>query len=358
MEANLLRLLPSAPAQVDLFALSLILIQATLLYKIARKAEALRGPRLVAAARSVRADQVAQREVAVQRRERKMSLGSLDERQRGMLERARAVYTKEGDALDDLWEPFLLRFFVSAEWNEAEALRRMLATAEWRRKVGAAAVRQKFASGGFKVGAHPAMARMLNAMGIAMCHRRTKDGDLLQLGHVGAFDPDLWLRTMTDDEFTDLGLHFCEYLGYTADALSAAEKRLVRQAFVLDYDGMGWRHLNMSIFLRLQPQIAIMATYYPEMIGSATCVNAPSLFSFLWGIVSPGLSDNMRQRVQTVTEDETHAALARLAPADALPRTLGGECDELPADVRDALGLDAAAARLRGFYDREAWRRG
>ena len=94
------------------------------------------------------------------------------------------------------------------------------ACAAWRKEVGAQAVRQKFASG-FKVGSHPAMSRMLDAMGIAMCHRRTYDGDLFQLGHVGSFDPELWLRNMSDDEYNDLSLHFMEYLSYTADALSA-----------------------------------------------------------------------------------------------------------------------------------------
>ena len=360
----------AVPPNLDHVALALVLIQAALLYKIARQAEGLRGPRLVAAAQHVRAKLTAQQQrpeaasppataVSAPKQQQKkgpVAMDSLDPRQRTMLERARARYIKEGDSLDALWEPFLLRFLVAAEWNEAEATRRMLACAAWRKEVGAQAVRQKFASG-FKVASHPAMSRMLDAMGIAMCHRRTYDGDLFQLGHVGSFDPERWLRNMSDDEYNDLSLHFMEYLSYTADALSASEKRLVRHAFLLDYDGLAWKHLSMSIFLRLRPQILILGAHFPEMIGSGTCVNAPSLFAFLWSIVSPALSQSVRKRVQTVDASETASVVAKLGPPSSLPKTLGGTCEVMPDDVKDALGVDEHYARLRGFYDDGAWKR-
>lgn len=60
----------------------------------------------------------------------------------------------------------------------------------------------------------------------------------------------------------------------------------MRQAILLDYEGLAWQHLNPRIFFRLRPQVALLDAYYPEFVGTATCINAPALFVHLWAIVS------------------------------------------------------------------------
>ena len=56
-------------------------------------------------------------------------------------------------------------------------------------------------------------------------------------------------------------------------------------------------------------------------------------------------------RVATVDAEHTAEAISRIAPRAALPRSYGGTCDALPADVRAALGIDGSLAQLRGIYD-------
>ena len=125
----------------------------------------------------------------------------------------------------------------------------------------------------------------------------------------------------------------------------------MRHAFLFDYEGLGWRHLNPSIFFRLRPIVASLNAYYPEFIGSATLINTPPLFVHLWAIVSPWLSPAVRKRVTTVEPGMTLVAVSKLVPPSSLPKLYGGTCEEVPSEVRHALGLDETTARLRGIYD-------
>ena len=183
------------------------------------------------------------------------------------------------------------------------------------------------------------------------------------------------------------------------------ERRLVRQAIVLDYEGLAWQHLNPRIFFRLRPQVALLDTYYPEFVGSATCINVPGLFVHLWAIVrraahrvpriarrgraaphaatghffaaprrphraappaparlprravrwlndrarmlgqmAPWLSPTVRQRVTTVSQEHTRSVLSQLAPYASLPKVYGGTC-EVRLCLREARASpDAIAA--------------
>ena len=76
-----------------------------------------------------------------------------------------------------------------------------------------------------------------------------------------------------------------------------------------------------------------------------------SLFSSLWAIVSPWLSEGMRKRIVIVDAEKTKDAVLQLAPPASLPRIYGGTCDTLPEDVKAAIGIDGNEARLRGMYD-------
>ena len=207
-------------AEIDWFALTLVLLQAVLLYHIAVKAEGLRGPRLLAAAKAARATAAARAEKLAG--ERRVAMDTLEPSKRAKLDRVRAAYAEVG-SLDELWEPFLTRFLVAADWDEEEAMRKLLVTATWRRDHGAAGIRRKFTKG-FKLSEHPAFMRQLSTIGMALTHRRANDGDVFSLGQIGSFDPDAWLNALSDDDFFDVGLHICEYLAYRADHFSRAER--------------------------------------------------------------------------------------------------------------------------------------
>lgn len=208
--------------QLDWVALSLVLLQAVLLFCIARKAEGLRGPRLLAAARVAQARGAAR--AKQERSERLVRLDELEPQKRSMLQRLRAGYAQAGGELDELWEPFILRFLVAAEWCEADARQKLLDAVRWRREHGVPAIRKLYVSGGRKLGQHPSFGKQLAALGLAIGHRRANDGDVLTICAVGSFDPDLWFKSLSDADFFELSLHMFEYLTAYADRLSCTER--------------------------------------------------------------------------------------------------------------------------------------
>ena len=154
--------------ELDYFALALVLLQAILLYRIGRRADSLRGPRLLAAARAAQARSAGHE--LVQRGERRVHLDEIPPPRRAMLQRARSAYLQAGGELDELWEPFVLRFLVAADWDEAEARAKLLASARWRREHGVNAIRKLYASSssGRKLGQHPCFGRQLSCLGLAL----------------------------------------------------------------------------------------------------------------------------------------------------------------------------------------------
>jgi len=318
----------------------LVVLLAVLLYRIARLAQELSGDELNAAVKLVKARRALRRNAS----HRLVKLDDLTAEQRAKIDRVRDEYLRENGELDELWEPFLLRFLVHCEWNEADAIVSARATAAWRSE-GAAAIRRRVAEG-WKVAEHEGVRRLFGTLGLVPVHRRSLQGDLLTIADIGSLDPDTWLQRLSDDEFTDAVVHLLETLSYHADALSAKERTLVRQALVLDYEDLRWAHLSPSVLRRLCAPLALVDAHYPELIGSATCVHASPLFVHLWDALAPCLSVGLRGRVSILGREHTHATLRRTVTPSHLPTAYGGTCDVMPSDVRSALGLDKVASEL------------
>ena len=305
---------PSPEHKLDHVALGLVILQSVLLYLVARTAERLDGKQLLRAAQIVR-DRAAS--ATRSRREataNSFQMNSLTPAQEAILARARQTFLDNGGDLDHLERPFLLRFLVGNNWNEQAATRQLEATARWRARDGASEIRRKLLAGA-KPAEHTALLRLLSTIGIAPSHRTTARGNILSILHVGSFDPERWFGVLNDRDFADAALHLFEHLAFQADLASDACGALVNQEVILDYEGLGWHHLNPRIFFRLSKQLKIPDAYYPEFIGSALCVNAPSHFIHLWGMVSPLLSQRLRSRVTTVPLPHTaHRGTPRAPP--------------------------------------------
>lgn len=89
------------------------------------------------------------------------------------------------------------------------------------------------------------------------------------------------------------------------------------------------------------------SSHYPELLGSATCINAPPLYTKLWTWVSPLLSRTLQKRVTTVDADGSREAITRLATLGSVPKAYGGTCVVMPPDVHAALGTDRLSEEER-----------
>ena len=260
---------------VDWVSLVLVGLQMVLLLKIARLAKALRIDRLLAAANFARVT-LAARGTTEEGRSRE-HLDELTVLQREMLERVHAAYLREGGEDDKLWEPFLLRFLIDSDWSEASAMQKLLPAVKQRSRV-----RSKMASG-WNIGMHPGYVGLLRTCGFLLQHRRALSGDLLTIADIGSLNTKAWMQALPGDEFADVMAHVFEWLSYEADALSIAERRMVRVALLLDYQTLTWAHLDPRILLRLQPVMQALSSYHPQLVGRAACTNASPLFVHLWG---------------------------------------------------------------------------
>lgn len=335
------RTLSAASSEIDYISLALVLLQAVLLYRIACIAQDLSGDRLIAAAKLVKVKSAARAKATSS----VVQLDELTAEQRAMLERVRSEYRRDNGELDDLWEPFLLRYLVHCGWKEAETLEMLRPAAAWRREHGAAAIRQQLADG-WKVAEHECVQSLFGHLGVVLMHGRAICGDVLTIADIGSLDADAWMEQLTDDEFADVALHLLEALSYHADALSVRERVLVRHAFVMDYEELGWSHLMPALLRRLYPSMTLFDAYYPELVGSILCVHVRPLFVHLWGVLQGWLSVRLRGKVTLVTPEATRSALVQLAAPSQLPSAYGGMCDAMPRDVRTALGFDELPAKV------------
>ncbi len=252
---------PSDPSyRLDRVALVLVVLQVLLLYKIARKAETLDGPRLLHAAKLAQ-DRKHTKEAERQKaRERSIPIDELTPAQEALLLKAREFFLSNGGELDELWQPFLLRFLIGHNWDEAKALAHVAKTARWRAREGASAARRRIVVDGWKPVDHPALMRLMKCIGFMPCHRTSYDGDQLIIIDVGSFTPERWFALLSERDFADACVHIFEYILYRADEASMRRKCLVRTAVVLDYEGLAWHHLNPRILLRLRPMISLPDT--------------------------------------------------------------------------------------------------
>ncbi|KAJ7095885.1 CRAL TRIO domain-containing protein [Mycena belliarum] len=65
--------------------------------------------------------------------------------------------------------------------------------------------------------------------------------------------------------------------------------------------------------------------YFPETMGQLAIVNAPSSFTFIWSVIRPWLSKETAEKVDILGSNYKEVLLS-LIDADALPTTLGGDC--------------------------------
>ena len=125
----------------------------------------------------------------------------LNDAQRAMLMQARKVYLDAGGVLDELWEPFLLRFVVAHGWiMSSEAVAQLQRTARWRESSGARAIKDRIREGQLRfVDLHSVMAT-LQVCWFTPYQHSSYGGDIVSYLFLGTLDIPAWLKMITDEE--------------------------------------------------------------------------------------------------------------------------------------------------------------
>ncbi|GAA96240.1 uncharacterized protein L969DRAFT_42362 [Mixia osmundae IAM 14324] len=86
--------------------------------------------------------------------------------------------------------------------------------------------------------------------------------------------------------------------------------------------------------------------YYPEGLGRLYIVNAPSSFTYVWGVMKPWLSKETQEKVNILGTDYA-STLLKYIDAEQLPSTLGGACN-----CKEGCSLSSRGPWLEGRAER------
>ena len=81
----------------------------------------------------------------------------------------------------------------------------------------------------------------------------------------------------------------------------------------------------------LKMSASVAQDYYPETMGAAYVINAPTLFSVLWAIVKNFLDERTRSKVR-IMGSNYRTFLLESIDAENLPEAYGGTC-RCPSEV-------------------------
>lgn len=91
-----------------------------------------------------------------------------------------------------------------------------------------------------------------------------------------------------------------------------------------DLTGLGTQHLypaGLSMFGKI---VRVMEDHYPEILGSAIVINAPSIFTMIWNLVSKFFDERTRNKIHILGSDYIDT-LKELMDEDQIPQELGGK---------------------------------
>ncbi|KAF7422578.1 hypothetical protein PC9H_010734 [Pleurotus ostreatus] len=184
-----------------------------------------------------------------------------------------------------------------------------------------------------------------------------KKGRPINVHFFGGMDLNKLYKECTPEKHWQTVLVNAESL--TREILPAASKSAGRTIgsvlVIVDLQGFGlsqfWQMKSLA-----QQSFQVSQDYYPETMGQLAVVNAPSSFTFIWGIIKPWLSQETVDKVQILGADYREELL-RLVDEEALPTVLGGKCT--CADEVDGADGEKSACHLSGagpwLDDRVGW---
>ena len=284
-----------------------------------------------------------------------LNLDSLTRVQQEQLGRARQIYLEAGGELDIYWQPQLVRHLIAHNWSlhstekPSKCKAQLVATARWRKSVGANDVRRRLREGEWRFVDMLHVQPTLGVIWFLPCSALSHTGDLVSYLFLGTLDVATWLRIIDNAQYYDYNMCVLECQAYFNDKLSFESRRLVRHVNLLDGEGMGLRHISPRALRRLMPCFPVGDLYYPEMLSAAVLTNAPWVLYKAWSIVRHLLSPELQARTIIVSKAETAATLARLTTVEQVPTAIaggGGASASLSPDTAAVLGyaqMDAAS---------------
>jgi len=156
-------------------------------------------------------------------------------------------------------------------------------------------------------------------------HSEDKLGQPVAIAHLGRSDPGLLQKTVSEEALREFTIYQLEYKRVLIQRLSHEKGYLYRTVRIVDLSGLGSKHLNPKALRAVRSILGLVQEHYPEMVCNVFYVNAPWVFSSLWGMIKPWINAATLEKIQILGADAKEVMLKKI-DAKCLPKYLGGEC--------------------------------
>ncbi|KAG0276885.1 cytosolic factor, phosphatidylinositol/phosphatidylcholine transfer protein [Linnemannia exigua] len=158
-------------------------------------------------------------------------------------------------------------------------------------------------------------------------HNIDKAGRPIYIEHVGVIDIKTLFKVTDEERMTKQ--HVLSYEKLIRDRMPACSKlagRHIEQCCtILDLKGVSLRQFA-NAFGFIKRTSAIAQNYYPEMMGKMYVINAPMMFTSVWGMVKP-LLDEVTVKKIVILGSSYQSTLLQDIDAANLPKVIGGTCE-------------------------------
>lgn len=158
-------------------------------------------------------------------------------------------------------------------------------------------------------------------------HNIDKAGRPIYIEHVGVIDIKTLFKVTDEERMTKQ--HVLSYEKLIRDRMPACSKRaechIEQCCTILDLKGVSLRQFA-NAFGFIKRTSAIAQNYYPEMMGKMYVINAPMMFTSVWGMIKP-LLDEVTVKKIVILGSNYQSTLLQDIDAANLPKSIGGTCE-------------------------------
>jgi len=157
-------------------------------------------------------------------------------------------------------------------------------------------------------------------------HKTDKEGRPIYIEEIDNFDiKALYSVTTIERQLQNLVVEYEKLANVRVYSCSAKVGKLVETSCtILNLKGVSLRSFS-GVYNFVKQASNIGQNYYPERMGKFYIINAPSLFSTVWGLVKPMLDEVTAAKIVILGNKYQKALLENIDPEN-LPEKLGGSC--------------------------------
>jgi hypothetical protein len=245
-------------------------------------------------------------------------LGNLTPEQQHALDEFKELIKAEGIFAEERHDDnLLLRFLRARKFNIPNTHKMFLDCENWRKELKVDELRQSFV--------------FEEEEAVAECYPRyyhnvDKAGRPIYIENVGAIDIKTLFKVTDEDRMTKQ--HVLSYEKLIIDRMPACSKlaghHIEQCCTIIDLKGVSLRQFA-NAFGFIKRTSAIAQNYYPEMMGKMFVINAPMMFTSVWGMVKP-LLDEVTVKKIVILGSNYKDELKKDIAEENLPEELGGTC--------------------------------